>query len=109
MAKARSMVSVSERGGKVADPKKDAAVEEAGKPKKEKATLYFREDLLQEARTFVLARKNGIVGQEEPKTLSQLFNDALEHELERLRETYNRGERFQLHVAPLSGGRPKGS
>ncbi len=79
MAKPKSMLAV--RGAKLEDPKKDAATEEASKPHKEKITLYFREDLLQEARTFVLARKNGIVGREEPKTLSQLFNDALEHEL----------------------------
>ena len=56
---------------------------------KRKDTLYFREALLEEARSAVLA-----LGSEglDPNGLSALFDHALERELERLRKRHNDGE-----------------
>jgi hypothetical protein len=69
-----------------------------------KITLYFREALLQEARSAVLALgANGL----EPSNLSRLFEAALERELERLRREYNRGQPFPPYRSRLPGGRPR--
>jgi hypothetical protein len=72
---------------------------------KEKVTLYFREALLEEARSAVLALSaEGL----QPSNLSQLFVAALEHEIERLREAHNAGEPFPPYEPRLPGGRPHG-
>jgi hypothetical protein len=72
--------------------------------RKRKITLYFREALLEEARSVVLA-----LGAEglEPSNLSQLFGAALEAELKRLRKAHNAGEPFPPYKARLPGGRPR--
>ena len=68
-----------------------------------KITLYFKTELLEEARSAVLAL--GSQGQE-PSNLSRLFEAALEHELARLRRQHNAGESFGRYRARLPGGRP---
>ncbi len=73
--------------------------------RKRKITLYFREALLEEARSAVLAL--GAEGRE-PSNLSQLFGDALERELVRLRRLHNDGKPFPRYKARLPGGRPRG-
>ena len=72
--------------------------------RKRKITLYFRESLLEEARSAVL--QIGAQG-EEPANLSQLFGAALERELVRLRELHNGGEPFPPYRSRLPGGRPR--
>lgn len=73
--------------------------------RKRKITLYFREALLEEARSAVLG-----IGAEglEPSNLSQLFGQALERELVRLRKIHNEGEPFEPYRSRLPGGRPRG-
>jgi len=72
---------------------------------KRKITLYFREALLEEARSAVLALgAEGI----EPSNLSALFDAALTRELERLRKRHNAGEPWPRYKARLPGGRPRG-
>lgn len=68
-----------------------------------KITLYFKAELLEEARSAVLAL--GSQGQE-PSNLSRLFEAALEHELARLRRQHNAGESFPPYTSRLPGGRP---
>ena len=82
---------------------------QAGPPKppsegKRKITLYFREKLLEEARSAVLAL--GAEGRE-PSNLSALFDTALERELVRLRKAHNGGRPFPPYRARLPGGRPR--
>jgi hypothetical protein len=79
-------------------PKADAP---AGR--KVRVTLYLGQALHQEARTAALAigAKGG-----EPATLSALFDEALLHELERLRRLHNGGKAWTLHLGRLGGGRP---
>lgn len=69
-----------------------------------KITLYFKAELLEEARSAVLAL--GSQGQE-PSNLSRLFEAALEHELATLRSSHNGGDPFPLYTARLPGGRPQ--
>jgi hypothetical protein len=71
--------------------------------RKVRVTLYLGQALHQEARTAALAigAKGG-----EPATLSTLFDEALLHELERLRRLHNGGKPWTLHLGRLGGGRP---
>ena len=71
--------------------------------RKRKITLYFHEALLEEARSAVLAL--GAEGRE-PSNLSQLFGDALERELVRLRRLHHDGKPFPRYRSRLPGGRP---
>lgn len=71
---------------------------------RQKITLYFRQALLEEARSAVLAL--GAQGVE-PSNLSRLFEAALGRELERLRRAHNAGEPFELYRSRLPGGRPR--
>ncbi len=73
--------------------------------KRRKITLYWREELLEEARSAVL--KLGAAGRD-PANLSQLFEGALERELVRLRKAHNQGRAFPPYKSRLPGGRPKG-
>jgi hypothetical protein len=92
------------RGEEQQQPEADAPkAEKPAAGRKRKITVYWRESLLEEARSAVLA-----LGSEglEPSNLSQLFDGALERELERLRELYNDGRPFPPYRSRLPGGRP---
>ncbi len=99
---AADYVASLDRPARKAKPREEA---EATDERKRKITLYFREALLEEARSAVLAI--GAKG-EEPSNLSQLFGAALERELFRLRELHNKGKRFPPYKSRLPGGRPRG-
>jgi hypothetical protein len=88
----------------VAKVSKRRSPETQGARKKKKITLYFREELLEESRSVVLAL--GAEGKE-PSNLSALFDRALERELEKLRKRFNQGRRFPPYKSRLPGGRPR--
>ena len=77
---------------------------EPSKGPKARVTLYLRQDLWEEARTASLLLCDP---PEEFRSLSDLFDRALERELERLRRRHNRGRRFRRRSAGLPGGRPR--
>ena len=87
------------------DPGELEAAAEETKRSKQKITLYLDPDLRDEARAIIL--ELGMRG-EEPSSLSMLVNDALAHEIERLRDEYNSGGKFPLYLSRLPGGRPRG-
>ena len=82
-------------------PRKGKASTPATSEKKRKISLYFRESLLEEARSAVLALGSNDL---EPSNLSRLFGEALEEKLVRLRKKFNDGEPFP--PTPLFHGRP---
>ncbi len=73
--------------------------------KRRKITLYFRQALLEEARSAVLAL--GAAGRD-LANLSRLFGAALERGLVRLRKAHNEGQPFPPYKSRLPGGRPRG-
>jgi hypothetical protein len=71
---------------------------------KERVTVYLTRDLWEEARSAALELYDP---PESLRSLSDLFDRALERELERLRRKYRGGRRFPLRSAGLPGGRPR--
>ncbi len=67
-----------------------------------RATLYLPQSLLDEARDAVVH----LAGPPARLTLTQLAENALRAELERLKQLYNQGRDFPARSEPLKGGRP---
>jgi hypothetical protein len=78
-----------------------ATVEMPPKPAKVRATFQLPQDLLERARDAVVA-----LASTEQLTLAELVEQAIDHELERLRREHNRGEVFPHRRRPLRPGRP---
>ncbi len=94
-------VATSRRKGKA----QTAPLPTATAGKRRKITLYFRQALLEEARSAVL--ELGAAGRD-PANLSRLFEGALARELVRLRKAHNGGQPFPPYRSRLPGGRPRG-
>ena len=69
---------------------------------KVRATLYLPRDILDEARNAVVY----LAGPPARLTLTQLAEDALRAELERLKDQFNQGKEFPARDEELRGGRP---
>ncbi len=71
-------------------------------PPKVRATLYLSADVLNEARNAAVY----LAGYPARMTLTKLAEDALRHELERLKHQFNAGQDFPDRTEDLRGGRP---
>ncbi len=100
---AQAATKASRRGLEVAapSPKREAA----GKTKKVRATFHLPADLFEKARDAVVS----LSGPPERLTMARLAEDALRHELERLKRKHNEGEDFPTRSGPVRTGRPVGS
>lgn len=93
----------------VAAPRGTGSLERNSKripPGKVQFTVYVPADLRQEAQDTaraLMARAEG------PNNLSGLVTEAIARELQRLRDTYNDGERFPHVAGPLPTGRTPGT
>jgi hypothetical protein len=74
------------------------------RPAKVRATFQLSADVLEWARDAVVA-----LASTEQLTLAELVEQAISHELERLQQEHNHGERFPRRRRPLRPGRPIGS
>jgi hypothetical protein len=81
-------------------PVKDQA--DRGQSPKVRATLYLSAEVLDEARNAAVH----LAGYPARLTLSKLAEDALRHELDRLKDRYNGGQDFPDRTEDLRGGRP---
>lgn len=68
-------------------------------PSKERVNIYLRQDLHERARWATLNLP------ESPRSISQLIEEALQRELERLELVA--GRKVERHTLPLTGGRPR--
>jgi hypothetical protein len=75
------------------------------RPRKVRATFHVSADVLDEAKDAVVA----LMGPPLFLTLSDLLDQALRHEVDRLRQTQNDGQPFASRPTRLRGGRPIGS
>ncbi|MBI3838179.1 MAG: hypothetical protein HY288_09645 [Planctomycetia bacterium] len=71
-------------------------------PPKVRATLYLSAEVLNAARNAAVY----LAGYPARLTLTKLAEDALRHELERLKDRYNGGQDFPDRTEDLRGGRP---
>jgi hypothetical protein len=69
---------------------------------KVRATLYLSADVLNQARNAAVH----LAGYPERLTLTKLAENALRHELRRLKDRYNGGQDFPERDEDLRGGRP---
>jgi hypothetical protein len=69
---------------------------------KVRATLYLSADVLNQARNAAVH----LAGNPERLTLTKLAENALRHELRRLKDRYNGGQDFPERDEDLRGGRP---
>jgi len=91
----------------IAEPREapaSADARPASRPAKVRATFQLSTDVLEWARDAVVA-----LASTEQLTLAELVEQAISHELERLQQEHNRGERFPHRRRPLRPGRPIGS
>jgi hypothetical protein len=92
----------------IAEPRAEAPASAnarpASRPVKIRATFQLSVDVLERARDAVVA-----LASTEQLTLAELVEQAISHELERLQQEHNRGERFPHRRRPLRPGRPIGS
>jgi hypothetical protein len=73
-----------------------------GESPKVRATLYLSAAVLNEARNAAVH----LAGNPVRLTLTKLAEDALRHELQRLKDRYNGGQDFPDRTEDLKGGRP---
>ena len=73
-----------------------------GESPKVRATLYLSAEVLNEARNAAVH----LAGYPARLTLTKVAEDALRHELERLKDRYNGGQDFPDRTEDLRGGRP---
>ena len=85
-----------------APKQEDAPSKFKTKRSRRKLTLYLEIELLEQARACVVTL--GMLG-EGAESLSQLHNEALRHELERLADEYNGGEAWPRYQHRLPSGR----
>lgn len=100
---AQAATKASRRGLEVAEPSPKRAP--AAKPKKVRATFHLPAALFEKARDAVVS----LSGPPERLTMARLAEDALRHELERLKRKHNEGEDFPTREGPVRTGRPVGS
>ncbi len=73
-----------------------------GESPKVRATLYLSFEVLDEARNAAVH----LAGYPARLTLTKLAEDAIRHELRRLKDKYNEGRDFPERGEDLKGGRP---
>ena len=95
-----------ERRTKTGDPAEQHAGPPETSPRRAKvrATFQLPQELLERARDAVVA-----LASTEQLTLAELVERAIDHEIEHLQNTHNRGEPFPHRRRPLRPGRPIGS
>jgi hypothetical protein len=83
-------------------PRRAAVAVARSSDRKVRATFHLPHALVDEARNATVA----LSGPPTRLTLARLVEDALRHEVQRLRDTHNSGSPFPARDAELAGGRP---
>jgi hypothetical protein len=92
------------RAGRPGDAVEQHINTEMSRPAKVRATFQLPQDLLERARDAVVA-----LASTEQLTLTELVEQGIEHELDRLQREHNRGKPFPRRRRALRSGRPIGS